>query len=52
MEIVKKNKWYKFFKLILCRVGIHEWKKMKYRKKNRTLIVWEECCVCKKVKEG
>ena len=26
--------------------------KMKYRKKDRTLIVWEECCICKKVKDG
>lgn len=47
--------WFKSYRTVLCtvlcRVGIHEWMKMKYRKKDRMLIVWEECCRCHKVKE-
>ncbi len=43
---------YEMYKPLLCRLGIHQWTKMKYRKRDRMLIVWEECTVCKKVKEG
>jgi len=44
--------WYEFYKPFLCWVGIHEWIQVKYRKMDRTLLVWEECRICKKVKEG
>ncbi len=52
MIICKKGKWYEFYKRFLCRIGIHAWTEMKYRKKDRMLIVWEECSLCQKVKGG
>ena len=51
MAIIRIKHWYELYKLLLCWVGIHEWMKVKDRKKDRTLIVWEECRVCRKVKE-
>jgi hypothetical protein len=51
MRIIRIRKWYEFYRPLLCRVGYHEWIKVKYRKRDRLLIVWEECSVCKKVKE-
>ncbi len=47
----KVQHWYDFYKPLKCRVGLHEWVTEKYRKKNRMLISWEECCICRKVKE-
>lgn len=51
MGSVKTRQWYEFYKPLFCWIGIHKWTKVKYRKKDRTLIVWEECRICKKVKE-
>ena len=51
MGLTTKRQWYLFFKPVFCWIGIHEWVKVKYRKKDRTLIVWEECLICRKVKE-
>jgi hypothetical protein len=51
MQYVRTWQWYGFYKPIFCRIGFHKWKKVKYRKRDRTLIVWEECCICRKVKE-
>ncbi len=51
MAIVRIKHWYEFYKLLLCRVGIHQWMEVKYRKRDRTLLVWEECRICRKVKE-
>lgn len=51
MALTGKRQWYIFFKPVFCWLGLHEWVKIKYRKKDRTLIVWEECLICRKVKE-
>ncbi len=40
-----------FYRPLLCRFGLHNWVTMRYRKKDRMLIVWDECSICKKVKE-
>ncbi|HSR11457.1 MAG TPA: hypothetical protein VLS90_08410 [Thermodesulfobacteriota bacterium] len=40
-----------FCKPLLCRFGLHKWVTMRYRKKDRMLIVWEECSICKRVKD-
>jgi hypothetical protein len=52
MTTIRINKWFTFYKSLLCLAGVHEWVKVKYRKKDRMLIAWEECCICKKVKDS
>lgn len=47
-RFIEIKQWYKFYKPILCWVGIHEWIEVKYRKQDRTLIAWEECCILSK----
>jgi hypothetical protein len=46
------GKFYQLYRRLLCLLGIHEWIPVKYRKKDRMLIFWEECSTCQKVKEA
>lgn len=52
MRTMGIREWYEFYTSLLFLLGIHKWVKVKYRKKDRMLIAWEECCICKKVKDS
>ncbi len=48
MRFSRVDKWYQCYRYILCWVGLHPWKKVSYRRKDRMLLVWEECIICQK----